>query len=82
MAKPALFVPIVDDEKFNPAFRALRDEPAYLPAKRMMEEVYETFEDLDGNFVEQFQSTGFDSRLWELYLHAYFEDAGFELWPA
>ena len=29
------------------------------------------FIDIDGNFVEQFQSAGFDSRLWELYLNAY-----------
>lgn len=27
--------------------------------------------DIDGNFVQQFQTTGFDSRLWELYLYAY-----------
>lgn len=29
------------------------------------------FIDIDGNFVEQFQSAGFDSRLLELYLNAY-----------
>ena len=28
------------------------------------------FEDVDGNFVQQFQSDGFDARLWELYLYA------------
>ncbi len=27
--------------------------------------------DIDGNFVEEFQSVRFDSRLWELYLNAY-----------
>lgn len=26
--------------------------------------------DVDGNFVEQFQSTAFDARIWELYLYA------------
>jgi hypothetical protein len=31
-----------------------------------------SFADVDGNFVEQFQTTGLDSRLWELYLWAYF----------
>lgn len=29
------------------------------------------FKDIDGNFIEQFQSTGFDARLWELYLNTY-----------
>lgn len=28
------------------------------------------FQDPDGNFVEQFQTTGFDARIWELYLFA------------
>jgi hypothetical protein len=28
------------------------------------------FQDPDGNFVEQFQSNAFNSRLWELYLFA------------
>ena len=30
------------------------------------------FVDIDGNFIEQFQTTGFDSRIWELYLFSYF----------
>lgn len=28
------------------------------------------FEDVDGNFIQQFQSDGFDARIWELYLYA------------
>src|ERR1700688_1284591 len=28
------------------------------------------YEDVDGNFVEQFQSTAFDARSWELYIFA------------
>jgi hypothetical protein len=32
------------------------------------------FTDVDGNFVEQFQSKGFDARLWELYLYAYLSE--------
>lgn len=34
---------------------------------------YDTFHDADGNFVEQFQTHGFDARVFELYLQAYFE---------
>ena len=29
------------------------------------------YKDVDGNFIKDFQTTGFDSRLWELYLFAY-----------
>ena len=36
-------------------------------------------EDLDGNFVEQFQSTAFDQRIWELYLFATLVELGFVL---
>lgn len=36
-------------------------------------------EDLDGNFVEQFQSTAFDQRIWELYLFATLTELGYVL---
>ena len=36
-------------------------------------------EDLDGNFVEQFQTTGFNSRLWELYLFATFVEMEYHI---
>lgn len=38
----------------------------------MLDAAFESFEDTDGNFVEQFQTTGFDARVFELFLHAYF----------
>jgi hypothetical protein len=37
------------------------------------------FNDKDGNFVKDFQTTGFDARLWELYLYAYLRSDGFTL---
>jgi hypothetical protein len=39
------------------------------------------FQDVDGNFVEQFQTTGFDARVWELYLYATFTELGFAMQP-
>jgi len=35
------------------------------------------YDDADGNFVEQFQTTGFDARMWELYLFAALTEANF-----
>lgn len=35
------------------------------------------YEDADGNFVEQFQTTGFDARVWELYLFATLSEVGY-----
>lgn len=37
------------------------------------------YEDADGNFIEQFQTTGFDQRIWELYLYAMLIEAGYIL---
>jgi hypothetical protein len=37
------------------------------------------YEDVDGNFIEQFQTTAFDARLWELYLFAALVEMGFVL---
>ena len=55
---------------------------AYSPARGMINKVHGSYEDHDGNFVEQFQTTGFDSRIWELYLHAYLLDAEFYIHPS
>lgn len=43
----------------------------------MINEVFSQFEKVDKNFVEQFQTTGFDARIFELYLFAYFSRNGF-----
>ena len=45
----------------------------------MLEDVFDSFEDPDGNFKEQFQTTGFDSRFFELYLYSYFSRSGFSV---
>jgi hypothetical protein len=45
----------------------------------MMNEIFRDFPDPDGNFVEQFQTVGFDARTFELYLYAYLTRSGYEL---
>ncbi|MGG0731717.1 hypothetical protein [Bacillus paramycoides] len=49
------------------------------PTRNMMNQVFSSFPDSDGNFVEQFQTTGFDARTFELYLYAYFKNSGYEI---
>ena len=66
------FAPIVDDAKLHPYFAILRDSDSHLPAREMLNLIAPHFHDIDGNFLQQFQTTGFDARLWELYLQAYF----------
>ena len=60
----------------HPQFVTLRDALRYAPARRQLEELQEIFDDPDGNFVEQFQTTGFDARTLELFLFAMFRESG------
>jgi hypothetical protein len=66
-----LFTPVVPLARQHPYFVKLTREPAFLPARSIVNEMMPHFVDVDGNFVEQFQSTGFDARLWELYINSY-----------
>jgi len=45
----------------------------------MLDDIYQTFDDPEGNFLEQFQTSGFDARYFELYLFAYFSRCGFSV---
>jgi hypothetical protein len=55
------------------------ESKGFRPAKQIIEEIASEFEDKDGNFIQQFQTTGFDSRLWELFLFSLFNENGFEI---
>lgn len=73
-----LFTIIVPEEKIHPFFRRLTEEPAFSCAKGIIGEMMPHYIDIDGNFIEQFQSAGFDARIWELYLNSYLIEEGFE----
>ena len=47
------------------------------PTRLMANEIFQDFTDTDGNFLGQFQTTGFDSRTFELYLYAYLSRSGY-----
>ncbi len=66
----------VKADRLHPAFVALKDSEGYSPARGIIEPMMRWHEDLDGNFIEQFQTTGFDARIFELYLFATFVEAG------
>lgn len=58
------------EERLHPSFQLLRTAHHWVPARSIMSEMMRQFIDADGNFVQQFQTTAFDSRIWELYLYA------------
>ena len=72
-----LFDLVVPEEKLDKDFARIRTAATSIAARAMLEDVFESFEDVDGNFKEQFQTTGFDSRFFELYLYAYLSRSGF-----
>lgn len=74
-----LFKPVVPKEKLHKHFSLFEEYVNWSPATNIIKEMMNHFEDVDGNFVEQFQTTAFDARLWELYLFAYLKEDGFWL---
>jgi len=72
-----LFAPIVPPDKRNPLFITLSETGAFSPAKEIITEIAYTFDDPDGNYIKDFQSDGFDARLWELYLYAALHESDF-----
>jgi len=74
-----LFKHIEPKEKLDKNFLLLDEFKGFKPAKEILEEIAYGFEDNDGNFIQQFQTTGFDSRLWELFLFALFMENDFEI---
>tara|TARA_B110000196_G_scaffold217278_1_gene186580 strand:+ start:2212 stop:3543 length:1332 start_codon:yes stop_codon:yes gene_type:complete len=65
--------PMADD------YKLLSELDLFSPAKELIAEIAYSFEDPDGNYIEQFQSTGFNSRMWELYLYALFHELDFTI---
>lgn len=65
-----LFTPVVEEARLNQSFQLIRTGDHWLPARSIIGEMMKHLRDVDGNFAEQFQTTGFDPRTWELYLYA------------
>jgi hypothetical protein len=76
MLKADLLTPIRPLKDLHPQFLNLISHDVYEPARGMLREVYAEFPDSDGNFVEQFQTSGFDARTFELFLFAMFKHLG------
>lgn len=76
-----LFDAKVPDDKAHPYFLALRDQPGYSGGRALMELIFSNYIDEDKNFIKDFQSKGFSSRVWELSLFAYLSEANLDLKP-
>lgn len=74
-----ILMPQVPEGKLHPHFIVLAREPRHEAARNLIKEIAYSFTDPDGHYIREFQTQGFDARLWELYLYIYFHTAGFEL---
>lgn len=77
--KHLIFKPIVKEKVMLEDFKQLTQNELFSPAKELISEIAYSFEDPDGNYIEQFQSTDFNSRMWELYLYALFHELNFTI---
>lgn len=73
------FKPIVDKRKLHPHFSLLTSGERFTAARAIISSMMRWHDDIDGNFVEQFQTTGFDARMWELYLFAVLTEANLDV---
>lgn len=77
--KNLIFNPLVLDDVMPEDYKLLVNSDLFSPAREIIQEIAYSFEDPDGNYIEQFQSTGFNARLWELYLYALFHELDFDI---
>lgn len=73
------FAPVKSKSKPHSTFLQLRDGAGWQAARAVINLQMRWYENQDGNFVEQFQTTGFDARIWELYLFATFIESGYHV---
>jgi hypothetical protein len=73
-----LFNIVAKEKQIHPYFKELNNNEGFSGSKDVIKEISYHYKDIDGNFIEQFQSiNGFDARLWELYLFCLCREEGF-----
>jgi hypothetical protein len=70
---------IPEGRSVNEKFAMLCSPEHHLSALHTVAEVYLALDRPDSNFVGDFQTEGFDARLWELYLFAAFREQGIDV---
>ena len=75
----SLFDRVAPEGTTSRRYRQVRDHPIYTAARRVMDEVFSNFPDVDHNFIQEFQTGGFSHRVLELALFAYLQEQGYDL---
>lgn len=77
--KQEILVPCEPELRLHPNFVHLTERADHSPAYGLLRELSFAFKDRDGNFRKDFQTTGFDGRLWELFLYAFLYEQKFQI---
>ncbi len=73
-----LFGIVASKKQVSNKFKILNNHISQLAAKEVIQEIGYHYNDIDGNFIDQFQSkNGFDARFWEIFLYCLFREEGF-----
>jgi len=72
-----LFTDMLPNNKQHRGYLILKNDPTFEAARNIISEIVNSFIDNDGHYTREFQSVNFQARLWELYLHIYFNTARF-----
>ena len=71
-----LFEAAVDEGQQHPSFREMVVGDARVGARALMQQTFEQWDSPDRQFVRDFQTEGFDARVFELYLAATLDSLG------
>ena len=74
-----LFEAVVGEEAQHPSFREIATHPANSGTRTLMQQTFEQWGSADPQFVRDFQTTGFDARVFELYLAATLRSLGWSI---
>ncbi len=74
-----LFDPAVEDNLQHELFRDLKKSPAHSACRRLMNEVFNDMPKPDNHFIEQFQTQGFEARVFELGMFAALRECGLKV---
>ena len=74
-----LFQAVVDEASQHPSFRRIAASEAHVGARELMQRTFDQWDSSDHQFVRDFQTAGFNARVFELYLAATLDSLGWTI---
>ena len=78
-SRAKLFDAVVEETRQHPAFREIAGSDSHVGARALMQQTFDQWDSPDRQFVRDFQTEGFDARVFELYLAATLNSLGWNV---